>query len=537
MNNVISNYISSQDWLLSTGAERLPGLKLFYFEGASLDARDNKQSSEDFISYQYKDGCLYFVVCDGVQQSIDSSLAARLLGINVIDVLPSVKGDKKIIESFAEKLRTSIDKIILNTPVDISDPVSGFHIRAREEIGAQVKFACGVVDFKRGKVELYWAGDIRFVVYGKGLEILSFWEKDNDQFWSTRGDYSLDLGHHSWPIENVSRLSITSDGIRENFREILSKKVFLSDVRLVNHRYKIGVDDISGVDIMIVPTDHVDRLPDLSDVKLIKNKSLVWAGVAMAEKYRIYHVRDNSIQHIVEVPSKQKSYSLPNDLGDGYFCVQAISSQANSSDMSKAVHYAPAYTPIPEPHLQDDLYQTPEPKRPVPLKPAPTMQPNRRWQRIAVGCGIFGAILLVVGAIGFATSEKYLTQATMTLTEKTTYFASTPVVVGTMTSSPSSTPPILSPSSTQSNDITISTVVPIETPILTATVDANLNDCQKKTMLDEPGKWMKYQIRPGDNFYRLSQINNISIDELMRVNCYQTTNMNTGNYILIPINE
>ena len=101
MNNVISNYISSQDWLLSTGAERLPGLKLFYFEGASLDARDNKQSSEDFISYQYKDGCLYFVVCDGVQQSIDSSLAARLLGINVIDVLPSVKGDKKIIESFA----------------------------------------------------------------------------------------------------------------------------------------------------------------------------------------------------------------------------------------------------------------------------------------------------------------------------------------------------------------------------------------------------------------------------------------------------
>lgn len=541
MSDVVSNYISSQNWILSTGAEILPGLRLFYFEGASLDARDNKQFSEDFVSYQYKDGCLYFVVCDGIQQSIDASLAARLLGVNLLDVLPAALGNKKIIESFAEELRSSINKKILSVPIDKNDPAYGFHVRARDEIGAQVKFACGVVDFKREKVELYWAGDIRFVIYGKNSEILFSWEGDNNQFWSTKGDYALELSLHSWSIDDVSRLSITSDGVRENFKEILSQKIFLNDTRLVNHRYEIGIDDISGVDIKIVPADSFDRLSNLRGVSLINNKSLAWTHVSRAEKYRIYHSHGDSIQHIAEVDSKQKSYLLPDSLGDGALYVQAISSQAISSELSKPVYYVPVHGQVLEPYLDEPIQslgsKKSEPKL-EPLRPAPDLQPNRLWRRVAVGCGIFGLVLLVAGALSFSFIMNLLMPPTVTLvTESPTYIVFTPIFVKTETPFISSTPSTLHPSFTPPVTSTDSNVAPIETLSFTLTIDSNLDDCQKKTVLDEPGEWITYQIKSGDTFYRLSQVYNITIEELMRVNCYQTSILIAGNYILVPDNK
>src|SRR5687767_10004360 len=125
-----SKYISSQNGELSTGAERLPEVNLFYFEGASIDARDNKQFSEDFLTYQYKDNSLYFIVCDGVQQSIDASLAARFFGMDLVEILPLVQGNKKLIETHAQKLRSSIDEKVSSMPFDENDPMYDFHIRA-----------------------------------------------------------------------------------------------------------------------------------------------------------------------------------------------------------------------------------------------------------------------------------------------------------------------------------------------------------------------------------------------------------------------
>lgn len=526
-----SKYLSSQKTNLSLGIEKLPGLQISYFEGASLDAREKEQPSEDFLCYQYEHGGLYFVLCDGVQQTIDASLASRLLGTSLLNVLPNAEGDKKIIESFVEDLRLTIDEKLLGTPLDKNDPFFEFNVRARTEIGAHVKFACGVIDFVRGMIELYWAGDVRFVLYGKNANILFSWEEDNKQFWSSRGEYAVQLSTKVWKLDDVSRLSITSDGIRENFKDILDKKVFLNNTRLINHRYKIGVDDISGVDIQLVLSDDSDQLPQLQDVKLVNNSSLVWSRVSKAERYRVYCFQNKLVEFIEEVESRQNSYILPENLPSGDFCIQALSSHLVSSKLSNLVFYTrdliPEVSDV-EP-VQPLQSKGPEPAI-VTSVPAPVLKPGRSWRWVAIG---FMLLIIVVSFIIFAPlknliAHPYVTDVSVRFTS--TPFMSTTAAVATsqLTSLPSFTPSITS---------TFSTPTPVasETPSLTLLINENLNDCQNKIMNDEPNLWTIYQIQRDDTFYRLSRAYNTTVEELMRVNCYSTSTLLVGNFILVPI--
>lgn len=537
-----STYIANQYWDLSIGVERLPAVSLFYFEGASLDARENRQLSEDFLSYQYIDNCLYFIVCDGVQQSMDASMAARFLGLSLLDILPNAKGDKEKLESFLGKQRAIIEKKILSTTFDENDPLLPLHMRARNEIGAQVKFACGVVDFNRKKTEVYFAGDVRFVVYGKNLEPLFYWNEDNNQFWSTRGSYSLNLGLRSWDISEISQLSITSDGIREDFNEILSRRKTLHDTKLIHNRYQIGADDISGIDIMIQPVYDASRLPAIKSVKLIKNRDLVWSHVSRAESYRIYFISGNIIRNVVEIDSNQKLYQLPPNLEDGNFYIQALSSKDISSELSKPVHYVAIYDQISEPQLGEPLVpQTLEPPvgHPTPTS-APTIQPNRDWQRIAIGCG--GVVILGFLLLGFFSSSaimSYLQKPTMTLIFDTpTYISSTPNFTLTFTPAQTASSPAPSPTATTPSTFTFAgTDLVSQTPPTISIPDTDLSECQRETMLAEPDKWTKYQIRPGDTFFGLSYQYSTSVEELMRVNCNQTTALITNEFILIPKTE
>ncbi len=337
-----SIFNSSQDTSLHLGTERLPGLKLFYFEGASIDAREGHQASEDFVSYNYKDGCLSFIVCDGVQQTIDSSAAARLFGHEIVEMLHNVDGDKKRIEDFAGRLRSKIDRQIIDMPVDPSNPLPELHLRARAEIGAQVKFACGVINQNKQRIDLYWAGDVRFAVYDKKNKIIFSWEKDNNQFWSTRGDYALNLDKASWSLDSVSRISATSDGIREDFMHILNGKLTLDDSSLVQRRYELGVDDISGLDAVVELNASFEKLQSVRDVRILKNR-LTWTGQQKAERYRIYHkTQDGGFRVLTELSASKNSYDIPSDLlSYGNVFVQAISSLLISSELSKAINYMP----------------------------------------------------------------------------------------------------------------------------------------------------------------------------------------------------
>lgn len=536
-----SIYSSSQSTSLKLGTERLPGLKLFWFEGASLDAREQHQASEDFITYKYKSENLSFIVCDGVQQSVDSNVAARLFGTRIVEMLLGAKGNKKSIENFSEKLRSEIDQIILDMPVD-PNSVPGFYLRARREVGAQVKFTCGVISRKEKRIDLYWAGDVRFAVYDKKGKIIFSWEKDNGQFWSTRGDYSLNLDSASWPIESVSRISVTSDGIREDFNHILAGKLTLDDHRLAQHRYDIGVDDISGFDALIEHGVNLEKLQTVRDVR-IADKKLVWEEQEKVDKYRIYHSsNDGSLKLLDELPAPNNSYDLPFDpLNNGDLFVQAISSRLISSDLSKAISYtsAPDVTLVsPRVNVllgKDTIESKNETSDNTHVSsPRHEVRPRRPWIKFALGCiGLLGA-LLVFSTIGFSVFQGYFFVPTLTPYVTThTPIPSTPsfTAIPTITAS-AIAPDLLTAIIVGGENSTPSSTLLLPTQL--ATPDIHLSECQNGFLISEPYKWKKYQIKPGNTLNQLADLYNTSVGELMRVNCFQTSTIFSGDYMLIP---
>lgn len=528
----------------------MPGLSLFYFEGASVDARENRQTSEDFLAYRYKDDCLVFVVCDGVQQSIDASLAARLLGISLLDVLPAVHGNKKKLESYIEKLRTKIESKIIKVPIDEDDPAYSLHVRARGEIGAQVKFACGVVDFQRSKIDLYWAGDVRFIVYGRNSNIEFSWENDNGQFWSTKGDYALDLSVRMWDINEVSRLAITSDGIRESFKEILGRKYFLSNIDLVKQRYEVGVDDIAGVDITVAPTDGVERLSNLGGVNLLNGNSLVWSRVPGAEKYRIYYTHNESIIHVIELDSRHNSYSIPGNLEDGTFYVQAMSSHALSSELSKPVNYVSTATVVNQEPMQS-LLTEPEliklERIPSTLKtkePVPVVQLSPLRKRLVFGSCLLSFVTLLIFSFAFYPfiAKKLIPPTLVTATKSpSATVVSTITLLSSTTLSLTTEPTLtytpeldLTPSVTSVTTLTLTVILPSSTVAFGYDL---LDACQRANLDFEPSKWTIYMVDTGDTFINLAQIYNTDIGTLVRINCYEdANNLIAGKYILVPSN-
>ncbi len=386
-----STFFSSQGQALSTSTEMLSGASISYYDGASSDSRENQQFSEDFLSYQYKNNILAFVVCDGVAQSVDSGLSACLLGKEILGVLPNILGEKNRLETFLNQTRAMIQSKISNTPIQPKDSVYAlFHARARNEIGAQVKFSCGVIDFNRGKVEIYWVGDVYFAVYGANSEIIFSWQNDNNQFWSTRGDYALDLGMYSGDIKNISRLSITSDGMREDFKKILNKETYLNDFEFIKLQYETGVDDISGIDIKIKSNEDIEQLSQIKNLNFT-DKSLSWAPILGAEKYRIYRFANNFLENVAEVDANQQSYKIPENINEADFCVQAISSQMTSSYLSEFLHYVPTEIPsVPR-------------KRPMPSAPPPTAAapaPSMGFKSVIYF--LIGFLLLGVGILLFS---------------------------------------------------------------------------------------------------------------------------------------
>jgi LysM repeat protein len=49
-----------------------------------------------------------------------------------------------------------------------------------------------------------------------------------------------------------------------------------------------------------------------------------------------------------------------------------------------------------------------------------------------------------------------------------------------------------------------------------------------------PGNWISYQVQVGDNLTALADYANISLEELMRVNCLDTETILIGQKLYLP---
>ena len=544
-----SKYISSQSESLYFGSELLPHLRLTYFEGASRDAREKSQLSEDFISYKYEDDVFSFVLCDGVQQSIDASHAARQLGLRLVNKLPAVLGEKTSLERFLYEQREHIRRYLLSIPLDEQNPLTPLHRKARREEGAQVKFTCGVIDFLRNKVDVYWAGDVRFIAYGSESKVLFSWEDDNRQFWSSTAAYAMNLNMKSWRLEEISRLSITSDGIRENFKEIKEGEKFLDDTTLANLRYDIGVDDISGLDINIAPKVIDNKILPKTKA-ILDGRMFSWSNVG-AERCRIYYESDGNIEEVVEVDAKHgSSYKIPELWREGYVFIQSLSVNLISSEVSEKLHYIPQ--PKPQPKPQPEPQPEPQPK--------PFSRPSTLPYLIS---GLFVCVVLIITSVFLIPSIIGIVKPTATVgnfayfSPTISSFVYTPTIFITPTlvvEKPSFTPPAtfmgssLTPTSspTYTPTSTFTSTPPLTltfTPTFTATPTPSftplpdlsvLTDCQRNEYNKNPDRWLLYQIQQGEILSSYARQYSISVQDLQSVNCYPNDQIKAGEYILLP---
>lgn len=518
--STFSQYFSSQSPNFFYSAEHLPNLHISCFEGGSLDARNFQQLSEDFFAYQYQNNVFCMVLCDGVGQTKDAELAANLFGKKILGYLPAVNGKKEYLEKISYDLRSVISDEIDLAP--LSEDAPGPHKYARQNQGAQVKFACSVIDFNRNILEVYWAGDVRFVVYGKNKKITKSVSVDNKQFWSTKSNYALNLEYFSVPIESSSRISITSDGIRENINNILAQKIYLDDINLAKRVYQKGVDDISGIDVKISAKSNLKHLPAVKDVQIV-GRTLSWYPVSGVENYRIYLSTRKKVEFLANIGINENSYIIPQDIDFDEVFIQAISSNAISSELLKAT--AP---------VKQDIFRS-IPKLPDPIiSPQPPypnltqenkkieLHPNRFWL-------IFSSLMIFVcmSIIASYSFFNFVNSATPTPTFTLISSPTETVIINTMTISPSFTP-IYTETITQTPDSLVET-----TPDTSV-----LDNCQQGKYLLDPQKYQNffYRVQPNDNLISISEIYLVSVEDIKQANCKNDDEIVVGEYLLIPQN-
>lgn len=542
--SIFSQYFSRQSPKFFYDVENLPNLRVSCFEGASLDARNFQQLSEDFFAYQYQNNLFCMVLCDGVGQTKDAELAASLFGKKILGYLPTVNGKKDYLEKISYDLRSIISDEIDLAP--LSEDAPQFHKRARQNDGAQVKFACCVIDFNKRIIEIYWAGDVRFIVYDTYKKIVKSVSEDNHQFWSTKSSYSLNLEYYSIPIESASRISITSDGVREDINNILNHKMYLDDFDLAKKIYQKGVDDVSGIDVKISLQDNLRHLSAPKNINILGH-NLNWDSASDAERYRIYYSSQKKVEFLANIDVIEKAYIIPKEINFDEIFVQTISSNYVSSKLFK-----PTEVPDPMPDVQlvkgliDKLPTSSVPIAPTTLqikdmpKEKIEIQPNRFWL-------IFSSLIIFVclssiviyslfpfwNDSGTTVTSTFLVTYTKTkITNNITITPSfTPVFTETITIL-TETITVLTETPNQSSEVIIATVIPLPDISL-------LEVCQQEIYLLNPEKYQTsfHQIQPDETLTAIAQTYSISIEDIKEANCLEgDAIIFAGKYLLIPHN-
>jgi len=550
-------FFSSQKNELSVGYERLPGVNLFYCDGSSEDARKNQQQSEDFLAYQFtqEDGLFSFIVCDGVGQSIDSGIAARLLGKSIILELPKIGSEKNKIEKYADRLRDELAAEIAKTaPKDSqNDPFFVFNSRLRNEVGSQVKFACGLIDFRKREIHIYWAGDIHFVLYDKDTNIVQVWREDNDQLWSTK-PAALRLSSITHPLDEISRILVSSDGIRYHFDEILNNKELIRNLDLVEKIYSEGRDDIAILDVQISP-ETIQRL-NSPQAKIFEN-SITWEQIKDTQRNRLYFGENGVVEEITDFTVEQNIFVIPSHLSHKDVEIQALSPKYFSSErillkpndgISALIHSKPQY-PTSEPQKAtpqpDETDSTDAKSLPI-IHPQPVPGQNLARkaplpQVISGSSGrmivllllflISGASILVVGWVVCKTYNVITKIETNTPTAS--FIAPEKTKLPTITPLPRES---ISPTSI------LETLVPLEINTPTASSSQTsmqtpdprfprLNECQQTKISDG---WVIYEVKRGNTFYALAKTIGISTNELISANCYPDSLLRVGELLVVP---
>jgi hypothetical protein len=234
--------------------EVIPGAVIRAVYARSRDAARADASGQDFVAYAHDKGRIVFAVCDGVSQSFFGDLAARFLGMKLVERLAECGLDD--LEPALQRWTTSASALVAAQPLSESLP---FMVREslerKRDVGSETMFVAGVVDLDAGTLAACWMGDMRLRLWdpnGQEIDIPgAIWE--TRERWSTRhGPKNGAPRQVTMPLDGIAHVSAHSDGFSDP-RGPISR--FAPDELDALVRTLAMTDDVSLLDIMLTRVD------------------------------------------------------------------------------------------------------------------------------------------------------------------------------------------------------------------------------------------------------------------------------------------
>ncbi len=382
----------------------VPGPMAFtYVYARSRDSRGANTAGQDFIAYRYDAHRIAFAVCDGVSQSFYGEIAARFLGLRLVDFLWNTTA------AATEPFLASLDQSLREWTTEASATVTAKTIRAelpemqkvalerKRENGSESMFAAGLIDRRAEQIGLCWMGDMRLWLWdqhGRAVDIPG-------AVWETRERWSSRLGPKNgsprgclMPIAGITRITAHSDGVGRygaQFSE-LSQDLLNS---MVDELGKAAAsDDVSvfDIDLAIHPLyGQFTTLPTpVLHVPSDAEPVLEWKPVPFASRYRVL-IDDGISPYTQDVEST--TYFPPHALTSPLTCaVQALNDYAFPSAWSDHVIIEAGRLTAPAPVIIGD---EPEAAKTQPKKPQRQKKSQRSRARSLLTV-LVSALLLVV---------------------------------------------------------------------------------------------------------------------------------------------
>ncbi len=271
-----------------------------YVYARSRDTRQAGSVGQDFIAYRYDEEQIVFAVCDGVSQSFYGEIAARFLGLHLVDLLSRI--DTAQTEPFLEDVNAALQDWTANASTEVQakqinpnlPEMQRIALERKRENGSESMFVAGRVDRQGQRVALCWMGDMRLWLWdaeGRTLDIPG-------AVWETRERWSTRLGPKNGkargcvlPLGEAVRLTAHSDGVGHYGAAFaqLSQDMLNSMVDELGRA--AASDDISvfDIDLAVRPLygDFMTLRAPILHLPDAAEPVLTWGAVPLASRYRV----------------------------------------------------------------------------------------------------------------------------------------------------------------------------------------------------------------------------------------------------------
>ncbi|WP_002148328.1 hypothetical protein [Bacillus cereus] len=235
------NYILSQEKETVLQEKQSKHFTYRYSYVRAKETQDLNESGQDFLSFQVNGTSFIFVLCDGVGMSFQGEIAAKFLGmklLNLFEIFSETKQDISILlneqlekweEEATEEIRT------FQLPEETSWLLRDV-LEEKRKLGSEAMFIGGKIELipnqEKAHVTIVTHGDSFVQLFQNQKDCLNVmkFERNIEKRWSTqRGIIGGELEVFSKTLskEEVNRIVIHSDGLmslmKYNFEEVLTE--------------------------------------------------------------------------------------------------------------------------------------------------------------------------------------------------------------------------------------------------------------------------------------------------------------------------